>query len=124
MAENKTILVAEDNESVLSITQRLLEKLGYDVLIAANGKEALRIYRDHQRQIGLVLTDAVMPEMDGLALFEAMREIDPAVKVILMSAYDIQGVMTNPRTEKAEGFLQKPAGILDLKNILQRAFKE
>ncbi len=124
MAENRTILVAEDNESVLSITQRILEKLGYNVLIAADGREALRIYRDRQHQIDLVLTDAVMPKMDGLDLFEALRKINPAVKVILMSAYDIQGVKENPRTEKAEGFLQKPAGILDLRQMLQRAFEE
>lgn len=124
MTESKTILVVEDTEDVLTITQRMLEALGYTVLTARDGKEAFRIYSDHPGRISLVLADAAMPEMDGISLLEAIRKANPAAKGILMSAYDVRELAAAPRIEKLGGLLQKPVSLRTLRDVIQCALME
>ncbi len=72
----ETILMVEDQAEVLDAGQAMLEGLGYRVMTAANGEEAVEVYRAHRAEIDLVLTDMVMPKMGGHALYEALRQID------------------------------------------------
>ena len=107
VGHEKTILVVEDTPDVLKVAKGMLEALNYRVVTAANGVEALEVFGRHREEIGLVLTDMVMPDMGGLALFDALRERDDGVPVVLMTGYaseveekrlpaDIAGVLDKP----------------------------
>lgn len=99
----ETILLVEDEVTVLKVMKATLQNLGYQVLTATNGKEALQVYTQHKENISLILSDMVMPDMDGAALFTTMREKDPAVRVLLMSGY--------PLTEQGAALLEQ--GVVD-----------
>jgi CheY-like chemotaxis protein len=103
----ETILVVDDEAAIREITQGTLEMFGYKVLTAGDGAEALAIYAQHQDDIKLVLTDVMMPYMDGAATVRALRRMNPEVKVIASS-----GLAGNGRSELASlevnDFLTKP----------------
>jgi CheY-like chemotaxis protein len=117
MADSKTILVVDDEDVVL-------EALGHRVLQAGGGKEALRVYSDTPNPIDLVLTDGNMPGMDGFDLLEALRKIDPSVKVILISAYDLDAWSTDPRVKELNGYLKKPVQFSELSAVIERVTRE
>ena len=108
------ILIVDDEELVAKPIRLLLLKKGYEVLSSNNGKEALEIFKESWRQIDIVLLDVVMPEMDGQETFHAMKEIDPEVKVILISGYSAEGKPKEILKEGAKGFLQKPIATKDM----------
>jgi CheY-like chemotaxis protein len=83
----ETVLLVDDEPAICRATRRLLESYGYTVVEAKDGEEGLREYRAHQREIGLVLSDVVMPEMDGRALYDAVRATGSAVPFLFMSGY-------------------------------------
>jgi CheY-like chemotaxis protein len=104
----ETILVVDDEDSLLTITSQTLEAFGYRVLTAVDGAEALAIYFEHKAEIAVVLTDMAMPIMDGPATIRALRRINPSIKIIGAS-----GLHANGSTAKASGtgirhFLTKP----------------
>ena len=82
-----TILVVDDQAATLKVARILLESFGYEVLAAANGQEAMILFRRHQQQIRLLLTDVVMPDITGPQLAERLRRINPDMRVIYMSGY-------------------------------------
>jgi signal transduction histidine kinase/CheY-like chemotaxis protein len=86
--ERNTILVVEDEERLLTLTAEILEDAGYAVLCARHGDDALRAIALHPTPIDLLLTDIVMPGMDGRALARRVTELHPAVRVVLMSGHD------------------------------------
>jgi PAS domain S-box-containing protein len=83
--QGETILIVDDEASILSITKQTLESFGYNVITAGNGAEAIGLYALHHEKIAAVLTDMMMPVMDGQALIAAMRRIVPDVKVVIAS---------------------------------------
>jgi len=101
----ETILVVDDEVSIRTMTRRTLQTFGYQVLTAADGVEALTRYRKYVDKITLVFTDLVMPHMDGAALIQALKKINPAVKIIAIS-----GLSANDGAAKAgvKHFLPKP----------------
>ncbi len=99
------ILVVDDEESVRKVTRRSLERFGYRVLTAASGCEALALYREHRQEVSVVLTDMMMPGLNGPALVAALRELDPAVRVVGVSG------------------LSSQAPPLDLKYLLPKPYK-
>lgn len=124
MRRDQTILLVEDENSVLIAGRALLERLDYTVMTATNGDEALRIYQHHQNEIALVLTDVRMPEMDGHELYAALRRINPAVKALFMSAYHLEDWTTDPRMAGLKGVVQKPFGLDSLGRAVRRALDE
>ena len=102
----------------------MLERLGYRVLAAGNGEEAIRIYQERYREIHCVLLDLSMPEMSGREVFEKLRRLDPEICVILSSGYTEQDVMDQFKVERPAGFIQKPYRIqalgMKMKTILDR----
>lgn len=84
-----TILLVEDNPAACAAMQETLEGLGYQVLVVGDGRAALHLFREQAAEIDLVLSDVVMPEMGGLALYQALRSEWPAVKMLLMSGYPL-----------------------------------
>ena len=79
------ILLVDDEEIVLDVGSQMLEKIGYSVIRARNGKEAIALFREHKAQVNMVILDLRMPEMDGECAYELLKEIKPDVKVLISS---------------------------------------
>lgn len=124
MKRDQTILLVEDDGSVLVAGRALLERLDYTVMTATDGNEALQIYQRHQNEIALVLTDVRMPEMDGHELYAALKRIDPGVKALLMSAYRGEDWATDPQMAGLKGVLQKPFSLDSLGRAVRQALGE
>jgi CheY-like chemotaxis protein len=104
----ETILLVDDEEVILEVGQELFEAMGYRVLLARDGKEAVEVYRKNQDEIDIVLLDMVMPTMGGGEAYDRMKEINPDIKVLLSSGYSIDGEATEILERGCNGFIQKP----------------
>jgi two-component system, cell cycle sensor histidine kinase and response regulator CckA len=104
----ETLLLVEDEAAVRSSARRLLERHGYTVIEARHGADALRIMEDGTRQVDLVLTDLVMPEMGGRELVERLRARHPGMKVLFMSGYSERAVTQDGAMPPGTGFVEKP----------------
>lgn len=103
-----TVLLVDDDEMILDIGTGLLEKLGYRVLVADGGEKAIQIYQAKMQEIDLVILDLVMPVMDGEALFDALKAMNPQIKVIVSSGYPIDGKANEILKKGGNAFIQKP----------------
>jgi two-component system, cell cycle sensor histidine kinase and response regulator CckA len=106
--ERATILLVDDEEQILKVTSRALISLGYDVLTARSGRQAVEVMRHSHSQISLVILDLVMPEMSGSQTFDALREVVPAVRVLLSSGFGAEGQAAELLARGCAGFLAKP----------------
>jgi|GEM_PF-1067739 len=102
------VLLVDDEEMVLEAGEVLLNHLGYEVLLAENGQEALDLYKKHRDKIDLVLLDMVMPVMGGGEAFDRMKEINTNVKVLLSSGYSLEGEAKEILKRGCDAFIQKP----------------
>jgi DNA-binding NtrC family response regulator len=102
-----SILVVEDEEQVRTLVVRLLEKRGYQVFQAENGRRALEVARPQINSIALVITDIVMPEMGGAPLVAEMRALNPAMRFLCMSGYSKEEVLSGDGLDGA-AFIEKP----------------
>jgi two-component system cell cycle sensor histidine kinase/response regulator CckA len=121
----ETILLVEDEEAVRSFAARALKLRGYHVLEAAGGEEALDVVRRHAGDIHLLITDVVMPNMDGPTLVRAVRRLRPEIAVIFMSGYAEEAFRRNDENAAVLHFLPKPFGLKQLaakvKDVLSTA---
>ena len=117
----ETLLLVEDQDTVRVAGQMMLERLGYTVLTAANGREALEVYRARRDAISLVLTDMVMPEMGGPELYEALRQVNPFVRLLMMSGYSLKQDLADLRRKGMRGFVQKPLEMGQLSRAVRKA---
>jgi hypothetical protein len=108
LGRGELVLVVDDESSIRLITQQTLEAFGYRVLTASNGAEAVALYVRQSRQIALVLTDMMMPIMDGAAIIRVLKRINPAVKIIAASGLDSQEHLANSTKAHVQDFLAKP----------------
>ncbi|NOY77153.1 MAG: PAS domain S-box protein [Calditrichaeota bacterium] len=104
----ETILVVEDEKNVLEVASRSLSKLGYTVLTAPNGKDALKIARSYPRKIDLILTDVVMPNMPGDQLIREIQKFRSDFRVLFMSGYPDRAITKNGFLKNGLFFIQKP----------------
>jgi two-component system, cell cycle sensor histidine kinase and response regulator CckA len=116
-----TILVADDEESVCAIAKRGLTRMGFKVLTACDGREAVDLFQKHHREIDCVLLDLTMPHLDGSQAFREMRRIRSDAKVILCSGYSEQDATERFAGKGLAGFLQKPYKIAALRDMLERS---
>ncbi|HWZ92482.1 MAG TPA: response regulator, partial [Polyangiaceae bacterium] len=108
-ARGETILVVEDDPALLAVTARALARLGYHVLTAADGRQALIVWDQHDKAIDLLLTDVRMPKgMSGLVLAERLAQAKPALKIIIMSGYSAEMSTQREQTRVEFSFLAKP----------------
>ncbi|MBN1346590.1 MAG: cache domain-containing protein [Phycisphaerae bacterium] len=105
-----TVLLVDDEETIRAVGRQMLERLGFDVLTAADGREAIRVFQEHAPEIACVLLDLTMPEMDGEEAFRALREIRADVPVILSSGYGEQEVIARFSGTDLTAFIEKPYG--------------
>jgi PAS domain S-box-containing protein len=104
----ETILVVDDEASILIITGQTLQAFGYQVLTATDGAEAVAIYAQHKNKVSVVVTDMMMPIMDGATMIRALTRINPAVKIIAASGLSSNGSMTKIPGSGVKHFLLKP----------------
>lgn len=105
---SETILLAEDEESIRTLAERILKDLGYTVLLARNGEEAVDLFRKHGEKIALAVLDMVMPRMGGKEAFEALRKENPGLKVIFMSGYSANAIHESFVIRPDTPFMGKP----------------
>ncbi|MBM3299274.1 MAG: PAS domain S-box protein, partial [Deltaproteobacteria bacterium] len=105
------ILLVDDEEYVRDLAQTILERSGYTVLTASNGKDALDLYRRSREKISLVILDLIMPEMDGRQCLGELLKIDPNVRVLVASGFDANGPTKEAIETGARGFVGKPYNV-------------
>jgi len=105
---NETILVVDDERNVAEVTKEILESLGYRVLTVGSGQEAISLYMERRDKIDLILLDMIMPGLSGEKTYDALREIDGTVKVILASGYSMDDETRQILARGCRGFIQKP----------------
>ena len=118
----ETILLVDDEDMIWDVIIDMLQELGYSVVLAGNGREAVEIYRSNPGEIDLVLLDMVMPELDGHEAFFQLKQIDPNVRVLLSSGYVSEDDARDVLDAGAVGFLQKPYRMIDLARIVRGIF--
>ena len=106
--KGETVLVVDDEASIVTITGETLQAFGYKVLTATNGADAVAMYAEHKKKIVLVVTDMMMPVMDGSATIHALMRINPAVKIIAASGLAANSVMAKVAGDGVKHFLTKP----------------
>jgi two-component system cell cycle sensor histidine kinase/response regulator CckA len=113
----ETILLVDDEEPVRQLGKEMLETVGYRVLVASDGEEAMGLYTHRMRDIQLVILDLIMPGMGGKSCLEALLRLDPRVKVLVASGYSVNGRLEETVRSGACGFISKP---YDLRDLLKR----
>jgi len=110
----ETVLLVDDEAMITEVGRAMLEKMGYSVLTAASGAEALAVFRRQRERIRLVILDMIMPEMSGGETFDRLREINPTAKVLLSSGYSLDERAADILQRGCSGFIQKP---FDMKRL-------
>jgi PAS domain S-box-containing protein len=120
----ETVLLVDDEEMVIDVAGELLKELGYSVIVARCGLEALKIYSDRQSEIDIVVMDMIMPGMGGGETFDRLKQIHSGVKVLLSSGYSINGQASRIMERGCDGFIQKPFNLeqlsMKLREILDK----
>ncbi|MBN1225597.1 MAG: PAS domain S-box protein [Deltaproteobacteria bacterium] len=117
------ILLVDDEDIVLDSGNEMLKILGYEVLTAIGGEEALELYEKNQEKIDMVLLDMVMPGIGGGHTFDRIKEINPEVKVLLSSGYSIDGEAKEILNRGCNGFIQKPFNLAKLSQSIKEVLK-
>jgi CheY-like chemotaxis protein len=115
----ETVLLVDDEEAVLEVGRDLLKAMGYRVLIARDGSEAVQVYAKNKQIIDIVILDIVMPNMGGGATYDLMKKSDPDVRVLLSSGYSIDGEATKILERGCSGFIQKPFNMEELSGAIR-----
>lgn len=119
--ERSTVLLIDDEPAIREMGAKMLKRLGKTALEAGDGIEGVEVFQKHRQEICCVLCDLTMPRMDGWETLEALRRIEPAIPVILVSGYDQAQVMKGARSELPQAFLSKPYQLAGLKEALAKA---
>jgi CheY-like chemotaxis protein len=120
----ETILVVEDEPAILSLTKTMLERLGYQVLVASTPKEAIQVAVEHSGEIHLLLTDVVMPELNGRDLASKLSLTFPHLKKLYMSGYTANVIAHHGVLNEGVLFIQKPFSKNDLARWVRAALDD
>ena len=115
----EVILLIDDEDMIIDVGEQVLERMGYTVLVARSGKEAIETYKRSMDKIDMVILDMIMPDMGGGEAYDRLKEINPDIKVLLSSGYSINGQATEILGRGCNGFIQKPFSIKDLSQKLR-----
>ena len=120
----ETVLLVDDEDMIIDVAQRMLEKLGYKVFTARDGKEAVEVFRKHKEKIDVIVLDMIMPKMSGGEAFDQIKKIAPEMKVLLSSGYSINGQASEILNRGCNGFIQKPFNLQNLSKSLRTILEE
>lgn len=110
----ESILLVDDEESSLTVGGKICQSLGYSVITANSGKNALKIYKEKKDTIGLVILDMIMPEMNGLETFLELKKQNPEIKVLLSTGYSIDEKAQEMLRQGCKGYILKPYNAMEL----------
>ncbi|MEE8551670.1 MAG: response regulator [Desulfobacterales bacterium] len=111
---SEMVLLVDDEDMIIDVSERLLGKLGYKVMIARSGKDAIKIYKAKKDYIDMVILDIIMQDMSGGDIYDKLKEINPVIKVLISSGYSLNGQATGILERGCDGFIQKPFNVRDL----------
>ena len=121
---NETVLVAEDDASLMRLVTIVLESYGYGVITAVNGEDAIAKFMENRERISIVLLDMIMPKKSGKEVGEAIRKVSPGVKILFSSGYTNDIIQVKELTEAGSDFIHKPFTpkdlLLKVREILDR----
>ena len=121
---NETILLVDDEESIRSLGIKMLNRAGYTVLTAPDGRAALETYEQRSADISLVILDLMMPEMGGKQCLEKLLEMDPKAKVIISTGYSMDDQTKEVAESGARGFVRKPFQVTHMLNAVREVLDE
>jgi len=124
IAGNETILLVDDEEIVIDVGVKLLNKLGYTALEARNGFQAIEIFEANKDHIDLVILDMIMPDKGGGETYDSLRKIDSEVKVLLSSGYSLSGQASEILDRGCNGFIQKPFNMRTLSQKIREVLRD
>ena len=110
----ETVLLIDDDDMIADVSEMILKKSGYDVVSAKSGKEAIEVYKENHSRIDMVILDMILPDMGGGDTYDRLKEINPGIKVLLASGYDIDYQGSDIMERGCDGFIQKPFNMNEL----------
>lgn len=116
----ETILLVDDEEMILDVTQLMLADIGYKVIAVKSGQEAIEAYKRHRDIIDIVILDMVMPDMEGSEVLDQIKHINPDIKILLASGYNLNSKVADILGKGCSGFIQKPFNLHKLSKELYR----
>ena len=120
----ETVLLVDDEDSILNVGKEMLKEMGYEVLVARSGKKAVEVYAKHKDQIDLVILDMIMPDMGGGEAYDRMKEDNSEVNVLLSSGYSIDGQASEILERGCNGFIQKPFNMKELSGKIREVLEK
>ncbi len=121
---NESVLLVDDEERILTVGREICKALGYSVITADSGKEALKIYKNKTKKINLVILDMIMPEMNGLETFIELKKINPDIKVLLSTGYSIDEKAQEMLRQGCKGYILKPYSVIDFSHKLREVIEQ
>jgi CheY-like chemotaxis protein len=121
--QGETILVVEDDANVCEVIRSMLEVLGYQVLTASDGTEGLAVVRNRKDEIDLVLTDVIMPNMDGVTMTQSLGTEEPDLKILMMTGYARDKNLTTEFKQQIAGWVTKPPRAHQLAQAILEALR-
>ena len=106
--EKGTVLVVDDEELVREVEGTLLQRIGYNILMASNSREACQLFKDNYKQIDLVILDMIMPDENGAVTYKRLKMIDPDVKVLISTGYGRDGNVEEILNDDQNRLILKP----------------
>lgn len=119
MLGHESVLLVDDEQRILDVGRTICKALGYTVFTAASGQEALEIYAEKKNDINIVVLDMIMPGMDGLAVFIALKKLNPDIKVLLSTGYAIDENAQEMLRQGCKGYILKPYSVVDFSHKLR-----
>ncbi len=119
----ENVLLVDDEEIVIGVGKQMLERLGYTVVTAKNGQEAVDFHTNNPGGVDLVLLDMIMPGLEAGDTFDRLKAINPAIKVILSSGYSLDQKATEILNRGCNGFIQKPFNMKSLQEKIDEVVK-
>ena len=116
-----TVLLVDDEPVIIEVGKKILESIGYTVLTAQSGLDAIALYSQNKNDIQAVIMDMIMPNMSGGELFDRLKRIDPEARILLCSGYSIEGQAQEILDKGCKGFIQKPFSVSQLSTRLREA---
>ncbi len=118
----ETILFVDDEEKIIDSGKEMLQEMGYTVVTAKSGRQAIDIYREKAGEIALVILDVIMPEMGGGETYDRLKKLNPEIKVLLSSGYSKDGEATEMLKRGCNGYIQKPFNIKEISYKIREIF--
>ena len=116
----ETVLMVDDEKDILEVGRELLKAIGYKVLTAIDGNEAIEIYKKNMDKIDIILLDMIMPTMSGGKVFDIIKKINPNAKVLLITGYSLDNQVTKILNRGCDGFIQKPFNLNELSGKIRK----